>query len=109
MQQLLLLLLFLITIINIICIEASNNNNSKKKIRLKVQVTNDVQLMIPFPISKSIQDLIDQINKRCKKHRLIKNKIKDPKLNFIAELYVNMIMILNHLLLVSVVSVTYRQ
>ena len=89
MQQLLLLLLLLATIINIICIEASNNNSKNKKIRLKVQATNDVQLMIPFPISKSIQDLIDQINKRCKKHRLIKNKIKDPKLNFIAELYVN--------------------
>ena len=89
MQQLLLLFLLLTTIINVIYIEASNNNSKNKKIRLKVQATNDVQLMIPFPISKSIQDLIDQINKRCKKHRLIKNKIKDPKLNFIAELYVN--------------------
>lgn len=70
-------------------VNAASSKGANDKIRLKVQATKDVQLMIPFSTSKSIQNLIDQINKRSRKHRIIKKQIKDTSKDVVTELYVN--------------------
>ena len=59
------------------------------KIRLKVQATKDVQLMIPTAIDSDIRSLIRNVNKRSIKHRLVKKYIENPKEQYVSELYVN--------------------